>query len=91
MTGAPYTNPMLPPPVTGRSFRRIALEWSKYSNVFSRRYLSSYFQRQACIRRVYRESLTTGIDNSQAFLNCCITKRLVSTHYMVDHTSMGQR
>jgi len=25
MTGAPYTNPMHPPPVTGRSFRRIGL------------------------------------------------------------------
>ena len=25
MTGAPYTNPMQPPPVTGRSFRRIGL------------------------------------------------------------------
>ena len=25
MTGAPYTNPHLPPPVTGRSFRKIGL------------------------------------------------------------------
>ena len=25
MTGAPYTNPMQPPPVTGRSFKRIGL------------------------------------------------------------------
>src|SRR5882672_12119243 len=64
-------------------------EWSKYSNVSFRRCFSSYFRRQACIRRVYRELLTTRINHSQACLNCCITKRLVSTHHMVDHTSMG--